>query len=62
MAGAGIAGGRYLQAHKAHWVLRKERVYMYVQFFGYMFSVQNTNKTPLILSAQEETKEKSMKE
>jgi len=21
MAGAGIAGGRYLQAHKAHWVL-----------------------------------------
>ena len=31
MAGAGTTGGRYLQAHKAHWVLRKEQyIYIYI--------------------------------
>ena len=62
MAGAGIAGGRYLLTHMAQRVLRKEQIYTYVQIFGYTVSAQSINKKPLILSPQEETKEEIMKE
>jgi hypothetical protein len=62
MAGAGIAGGRFLQTHRAHRVLRKQQIYTYVQIFGYTVSAQNINKKPLILSPQDETKDEIMKE